>query len=157
HEIGVHERTQLFHVLAAQGVAPFALERLNLLAIVSGHAFLLLVSLRPNPKKANHGLVTLQQQIVPVDCKGFPVEGCLADVVGFEAQQQAMSARGAERDRCACPTVNRNDRFDRGDRDSRWNLYPALALGPGSELLIRTRDRDERIDRAFPPESGRLE
>ena len=27
------------HVLAAQGVAPFALERLDLLAIVSGHAF----------------------------------------------------------------------------------------------------------------------
>jgi hypothetical protein len=37
HEIGVNQRPQPVHVLAAQGVAPFVLERLDQLVILSGH------------------------------------------------------------------------------------------------------------------------
>ena len=38
-EIGMDQRTQALHVLAAKGVAPLALEPLDQLAIITGHAF----------------------------------------------------------------------------------------------------------------------
>src|SRR6185312_14832324 len=53
HEIRMHEAAQAIHVLAAQGIAPLALEPGNDLPIIR-HAFSLpLPSLRPNAENAN--------------------------------------------------------------------------------------------------------
>lgn len=87
-EIGVHKRSQPIHVLAAKGVAPFALQPLDQLAVVPSH----LVPLPqapsgPGTHKADLGVVTQEDKIGPIANQSLILEDCLPKVIPVEPEK----------------------------------------------------------------------
>jgi len=86
HEIGMNERAQLLCVLAAQSVAPIALQVLNQLTAMLRHTFPSAPSLRLARKKANLSIVTFHDQRRPFDLQLLAPEGDAAEIVWHEAE-----------------------------------------------------------------------